>query len=243
MAQQAGTNVFGDLLGLFETEAPPLIEKIRKAIEVSDAPALKAAAHSLKGAAANLGARGMAASCAELERQGRDGELHGAGDLAQQLESEYARVCDALRSEALPDAKDEGGRRKDEASLSETPARDDAPVLDPRTVGELREMRSNGAPQVFVDLLGLLQSEAPPLIEKISVAIRSEDAPGLKAAAHSLKGAAANLGARALADACSELERQGRDGELAGAPALLEVVQTQYRRVHNALSEEAGVVP
>jgi HPt (histidine-containing phosphotransfer) domain-containing protein len=69
---------------------------IREAINVGDASALERAAHTLKGASANLGAVAVAEQCRELEMKGRAAALDGAGDLAASIASEIPRVNAAL---------------------------------------------------------------------------------------------------------------------------------------------------
>ena len=46
-----------ELLDLFAEETPKLLVRMREAMEAGDAPALRVAAHSLKGTCANLGLR------------------------------------------------------------------------------------------------------------------------------------------------------------------------------------------
>jgi HPt (histidine-containing phosphotransfer) domain-containing protein len=81
---------------VFQADAPRLIAAIREGVSAADAAQVRAAAHSLRGAAANLGARQLAALCAELECKGGDGSLQ---DLVDQLEPRFESVCTALRAE------------------------------------------------------------------------------------------------------------------------------------------------
>ena len=65
-----------------------------------DAAKLKETAHSIKGAAANLGAKALAAACFELEKLGRAGTVDGAADRVPEVEQHFHRVCAALEAEA-----------------------------------------------------------------------------------------------------------------------------------------------
>jgi HPt (histidine-containing phosphotransfer) domain-containing protein len=55
------------------------------------------------------------------------------------------------------------------------------------------------------------------------------------AASTSLKGSAANIGARELASVCSQIEEAGRKGNLDEASQLLSVATTELDRVRSAL--------
>jgi CheY-like chemotaxis protein len=99
MGAMTGTNVVLDLLTLFRSEAPPLVEKLKTAVAAADAEQLKAAAHSLKGAAANLGAKALAAVCLELEKLGRAATVQGAAERLPDVEKQLELVCAALEAE------------------------------------------------------------------------------------------------------------------------------------------------
>jgi two-component system, sensor histidine kinase and response regulator len=70
---------------------------VAKSVNERDAPAFARAAHTLKGASANVGASALAAVCAGMEMQARMGKLDGAGVLMEQFDVEFARVQEALR--------------------------------------------------------------------------------------------------------------------------------------------------
>jgi CheY-like chemotaxis protein/HPt (histidine-containing phosphotransfer) domain-containing protein len=72
--------------------------ELARIVEVGDSRALERAAHSLRGACANIGATALADICAEMELQGRLEELDAAGqlELVRRFESEFARVRQAL---------------------------------------------------------------------------------------------------------------------------------------------------
>jgi HPt (histidine-containing phosphotransfer) domain-containing protein len=60
-------------------------------------------------------------------------------------------------------------------------------------------------------------------------ALRCEDARGLEAAAHSLKGAAAQLGARGMADLCSQIMAVCRTASPYAARELLDALEAEWR--------------
>jgi HPt (histidine-containing phosphotransfer) domain-containing protein len=89
-------DLLNELIDLFLNDAPALMQTLHEAVERRDAESLTQTAHSLKGSASNLGARGMAAVCANLERRGRAGFLNGAESACRTLKKEFEVVRDAL---------------------------------------------------------------------------------------------------------------------------------------------------
>ncbi|MBI1947502.1 MAG: Hpt domain-containing protein [Deltaproteobacteria bacterium] len=65
LVERPGENLLGDLLVLFERDSKARLEALRAA---SSPTARKNAAHALKGSAANLGARTVAALALAIER-------------------------------------------------------------------------------------------------------------------------------------------------------------------------------
>jgi two-component system sensor histidine kinase/response regulator len=57
------------------------------------------------------------------------------------------------------------------------------------------------------------------------------DGPALAQAAHALKGAAANIGAAAVARICAGLEALGRDGTPDGGKALVRSLAAELNRL------------
>ncbi|MGA2306745.1 MAG: response regulator [Acidimicrobiales bacterium] len=70
--------------------------ELARIVEVGDPRALERAAHSLRGASANIGATVLADVCAEMELQGRLEQLDATGRLVERFDSEFGRVRDAL---------------------------------------------------------------------------------------------------------------------------------------------------
>ncbi|MEZ4702934.1 MAG: response regulator [Rhodothermales bacterium] len=82
-----------ELLGEFQTQAIDIIQAIRLAVEAGDADALRYQAHTLKGAAANLGCTGLSATALELEHMGKAGDFAGAPEALHRLEDERERLA------------------------------------------------------------------------------------------------------------------------------------------------------
>jgi HPt (histidine-containing phosphotransfer) domain-containing protein len=99
------------LVGLFSSDAPKLMVRIRQAIEGSEARALQAAAHALKGAVSNFAAPAAAEAAHELQRMGEGGDIAGAKGTFARLEKELERVRAAL-SDLVAEGSGSRGRRK-----------------------------------------------------------------------------------------------------------------------------------
>jgi HPt (histidine-containing phosphotransfer) domain-containing protein len=91
-------------VGLFIGDAPKQIQEIHSALEAGSATRLEYAAHSLKGSAASLGAKALAAAARKLELRGRDAQLDGAAFDSADLDNEWERLrpeLTALCSEVM----------------------------------------------------------------------------------------------------------------------------------------------
>jgi len=95
--------LFHELLRLFSKQAPQLLAEIHSAIAAADSKRAELAAHSLRGALANLAADQSAHVALQLEEQAHDGDLHGAATTLVQLETEVARASESL--EALAESQ------------------------------------------------------------------------------------------------------------------------------------------
>ncbi|MHB8901069.1 MAG: PAS domain S-box protein, partial [Thermoguttaceae bacterium] len=89
-------DLFRDVVRLFDQDIPGLLQRIRTCIEEADAEKLQRAAHSLRGLAANFGARDAAGRALCLEQMGKSRCLEGAANLAEELECEIAQLNRAL---------------------------------------------------------------------------------------------------------------------------------------------------
>jgi CheY-like chemotaxis protein/HPt (histidine-containing phosphotransfer) domain-containing protein len=87
------------LIDQFLREATSQVETLRDAVRRSDAPALKATAHSLKGSSMTMGAKRLAALCGRAEDDaGRQSDGVAAALLAD-IDRELVCVRDALTAE------------------------------------------------------------------------------------------------------------------------------------------------
>jgi len=84
------------LIQLFLTETPALIQGMETATIQGDAIRLEASAHTLKSSSASLGAIRLSEYCNNLERMGQSDQLTTASEVVSQLKREFERVKVAL---------------------------------------------------------------------------------------------------------------------------------------------------
>ena len=123
-------------------------------------------------------------------------------------------------------------------SQDESQPAESSPAIDPVVLAELRQFQGEGESDILLELAEAFQFETPPLIEALHVAVREEQSDALKRAAHNLKGSSYNLGARTMAELCSDLESLGKQGTVKGAAELITKLEQEYRRVCQALIAE-----
>jgi CheY-like chemotaxis protein len=82
------TELLSQMVSIFIDFWPRTVTEIYRAIRCEDSQALERAAHSLKGAAASIGATATSHTAARLEKIGRDGDLIHAGVVCDSLEAE-----------------------------------------------------------------------------------------------------------------------------------------------------------
>ena len=107
--------------------------------------------------------------------------------------------------------------------------------LQQEVIEQLREMDPEEA---FLQKIITAYLEKSPIdISQLQAARSASDAEALRIAAHSFKSSSYNLGAQVLAELCKELEQMGRDQNLSQADDFISLIETEYRRVENALIE------
>jgi CheY-like chemotaxis protein len=88
--------VVSEVISTFLDDAPELVRTLRRSLEQRNLEELRRAAHTLKSNGRTFGASSLASLSEELELSAQAGSLASADDLLAQIQSEYARVEDAL---------------------------------------------------------------------------------------------------------------------------------------------------
>ena len=87
------------------------------------------------------------------------------------------------------------------------------PVLDPASMGNIHEIQSFGGNAAVQELLVILESEYQEMRQKFAAAAEAGDSAAVGLIAHTLRGSAANFGARRLAVLSGVIEQAVKDGE------------------------------
>ena len=95
----AGPRALGEVIDVFLQTIPRRLDDLRQAHLRGDSDAIRAVSHSLKGASAQIGARGMADICVQVESAVRNGDVSSLAELLTALEADFAIVSASLREE------------------------------------------------------------------------------------------------------------------------------------------------
>jgi PAS domain S-box-containing protein len=99
LEQQGRGPLVVEIIDLFLETTPQRLEQMREARLKGDTKSLFALAHSLKGAAVQLGAWGMAELCQKIQTLGRAGSMSETGDALYRLEAEFQGAARTLEEE------------------------------------------------------------------------------------------------------------------------------------------------
>jgi HPt (histidine-containing phosphotransfer) domain-containing protein len=119
-----------------------------------------------------------------------------------------------------------------------SPDEEAAPALDAAVLGAIRGMDPEGTTGFFERVVDSYLGNARADLQGLADAERAGDLESMRKCAHRLKSASANLGARALAARCQELESLARAGDLGAARPLLGTLRSELERVRAALDLE-----
>ena len=81
-------------------------------------------------------------------------------------------------------------------------------------------LQEYGDARLVRDLAQLLIDTTPEQLDAVQTAVGADDGPGLRSAAHKLRGSIVAFGVPAAVETARKLEAMGAAGDLAGADAL-----------------------
>ncbi len=89
--------LMGEVLALFLSETPRMLEDVREAVTSGDAGTVERTAHRLKGSLVAIAAKPAADEAFRLEKLGREGAVAGASQVLNCLEQEIDRLMPDIR--------------------------------------------------------------------------------------------------------------------------------------------------
>ena len=88
----------------------------------------------------------------------------------------------------------------------------------------------------MAEMVRVLATDGPAVLDEIRCVAASGDAPGVRWAAHALRGMVSGVCAPRAQASVLAIERMGREGNLAGAPAAVEDLREQLDSLIAALN-------
>jgi HPt (histidine-containing phosphotransfer) domain-containing protein len=85
----------------FLTDIPQRIHALKIFLETGDLPAAERQAHTIKGAAANIGGERLRAAAFEMEKAAMGQELTAAGAFMRELETQFDRLKEAMQNNSF----------------------------------------------------------------------------------------------------------------------------------------------
>ncbi|MDP3767106.1 MAG: response regulator, partial [Dehalococcoidia bacterium] len=104
-------------------------------------------------------------------------------------------------------------------------------TLDPSALDQIRALERPGAPSIVGKVIQVYLTTTPQLLTTMRAGMAERDPEAVRQAAHSLKSASANLGAKGLAELCRALEGQAKAGGCPEPGAEIEALEVEFQQV------------
>ncbi len=121
-----------------------------------------------------------------------------------------------------------------EQEIPSIPPSEGSEVFDKGVLLELFD----GDKALFSEVLGAFLKNAPMRIDKMREHLKEKNLAGLQFQAHSLKGAAMNIGGKALQKVSLDIEAAAKNGELDKAEQLVAAIGREFERLETTLVRE-----
>lgn len=102
-AADGDTNFIAEILGDYLLEMNKHLEDVERSMKTHDIAMTLRAAHTMKGASANVGANRVRELAAKLEKQAQGGSLEGSASLTSILHQEICRVRELIERKSVTD--------------------------------------------------------------------------------------------------------------------------------------------
>jgi CheY-like chemotaxis protein len=116
---------------------------------------------------------------------------------------------------------------------------EDVPLLDPAAIENIRAAAPEGAgDDLLIQIIDIYLDESPKLVEQIRSGFKADAPDKVRLAVHSLKSNSANVGAKALASVCKQLEEKARANDLGETETLVADIEVMIEDVFEQLHEQ-----
>ncbi|HEY0944543.1 MAG TPA: response regulator [Opitutaceae bacterium] len=116
-------------------------------------------------------------------------------------------------------------------------------VLELEQFEHLRALEDDDHPSFLGELVDLFLLETPKRFEEIRAAHAAGDTAALARTAHTVKGACANFGARALQSLCARIEELARSGRLTATTDPIQQLDAELSRLAAVLNRQKQRLP
>jgi len=109
--------------------------------------------------------------------------------------------------------------------------------LDWDKIDELKMLDEPGQESLLSELVELFENLSPTEIQAVQNAYEQHDCLEVQKESHKLRGAALNIGAKAFAERCEEIENDAREGNLGNLNEKIATLSTLYTNTVNAFRQ------
>jgi CheY-like chemotaxis protein len=142
-------------------------------------------------------------------------------------------LADTLKRWALNGSDAQPHEQDDQVQPVQAPAQ--ASVLDASRLDEIRSLMTDDDPDFLFNIIEQFIRDTGRLIQEMKAALRANDAPALKVAAHTLKSSSASLGATDLSTLCKEVQTLAAEGSVEPAESIVVQIENEFAGVIAAL--------
>lgn len=110
-----------------------------------------------------------------------------------------------------------------------------ASIIDTEAINRIRKLQRDNSNSILQKIIMLFFENSPQQMQALHQALQQNELPALKATAHSLKSASANLGAMQLAAYCRELEMNHAQLSPSELTSLVMQIDKELKNAYHAL--------
>lgn len=163
-----------------------------------------------------------------------------SGDELDRLLRKWAPIPGTPRPRPpVEPAPDSAPRSSAPSRRRNTPMIVRAPAIDPAALDKLRAMRQ-GDSDLVLEVIDLFLQETPDRLVALRDALARGDLGVISRVAHTIRGSAGHLGAKALSALCARVEDKARQGTPFNNAFALSSIEEEITRVCEALVAEAA---